>query len=371
MAESLLNGDRRISMRIHLIPLALLQMLPAASKTQEVVMQVDADHLVNYVVTDPAGRMTGIDPRSAARRENWKRFQEIPQSNYGFMSVGDLDPNASVEVSAEFVCHFASPESDGTYTFEFFGNKLGKFNLYVTAGGYDTTHIQNVRFDLKNIPIDKDSVITYRFSYHGRPGSDVSFVKVVSANSLLQDVSAMHKLGWIRDQSTADKYLGYFSTAKTQLEQNNTAGARTTLQSVLHDVDVDSSSTLTSEAYALLRYNTEYLLNQLPVPQELSVDDLIALEHQAEARGWIGDGNFVKEPDNDLDNAKKHLVRGDSVNCAKELGKFQEKVKNEYEKTLEDQKKHKPRGKRFVTEEGYRSLTEGAQEIIDRLPKKE
>ncbi len=177
-------------------------------------------------------------------------------------------------------------------------------------------------------------------------------------------------LGWITSQTVADRYLSYFSTAKTQLEQNNTAGARTTLQSVLRDVDVDSSSTLTSEAYALLRYNTEYLLDQLPTPQELSIDDLIALKHKSESKGWIGDGNFVKELDNGLDNAKKHLARGDSVNCAKELEKFQEKVKKEYDKTVEDQKKHKPRDKRFVTEEGYQSLTEGAQKIIDRLPKK-
>jgi hypothetical protein len=177
-------------------------------------------------------------------------------------------------------------------------------------------------------------------------------------------------LGWITSQTVADKYLSYFSTAKTQLDQNNTAGARTTLQSVLRDVDVDSSSALTSEAYALLRYNTEYLLDQLPTPQELSIDDLIALKHESESKGWIGDGNFVKELDNGLDNAKKHLARGDSVNCAKELEKFQEKVKKEYDKTVEDQKKHKPRDKRFVTEEGYQSLTEGAQKIIDRIAEK-
>ncbi len=177
-------------------------------------------------------------------------------------------------------------------------------------------------------------------------------------------------LDWIKDQATADKYLGYFSAAKAQLEQNNTTGTRTTLQSVLRDVDVDSSSTLTSEAYALLRYNTEYLLDQLPTPQELSIDDLIALKHEAEDKSWIGDENFVKELDNGLDNAKKHLARGDSVNCAKELEKFQEKVKKEHDRTLEEQRKHKPRDKRFVTEEGYQLLSTGAQKIIDRLAEK-
>jgi hypothetical protein len=189
-------------------------------------------------------------------------------------------------------------------------------------------------------------------------------------DTLTSFTTQSRSLGWITSQATAEKYLSYFTDAKTKLEQSDTAAARASLQLVLRDVEIDSSSALTTEAYALLRYNTEYLLNQLPVPQEVSIDDLIALKHESESKGWIGDGNFVKELDNSLDNAKKHLARGDSVNCAKELKKFQEKVKREYDKTVEDQKKHKPRDKRFVTEKGYRSLTEGAQKIIDRLPKK-
>ncbi len=72
-------------------------------------------------------------------------------------------------------------------------------------------------------------------------------------------------LGWVKDQATANKYLGYFGSAKARLVENNVSSARTTLQQVLQDANVDSSSTLASEAYALIRYNTEYLLAQLPV----------------------------------------------------------------------------------------------------------
>jgi hypothetical protein len=194
------------------------------------------------------------------------------------------------------------------------------------------------------------------------------FVPIDFLDTLSTFTTQSRSLGWITSQTVADKYLAYFSTAKTQLQQHNTAGARTTLQSVLHDVNVDSSSTLTSEAYALLRYNTEYLLSQLPA--ELTIDDLIAIKHDAQDKGSIGDEHFVKELDNGLENAKKHLARGDSANCAKELEKFQQKVKKEYEKSIEDQRKHKPREKRFVTDEAYQSLTEGAQRIIDLLPKK-
>jgi hypothetical protein len=244
-------------------------------------------------------------------------------------------------------------------------------------------------------------------------------------------------LGWIKGQTTTDKYLGYFASAKTSLQQNKIRLTRTTLQQVLADVNIDSTSNLTSEAYALIRYNTEYLLSQLPTPPpvytlivktvgkgsvimdpnktkydsastaqltatpeqyysfrgwggdasgsanpllltmnsnktvtatflEISIssmiDSLIVFKHRAQANGWIGDDNFIKELDNGLENAKKHLARGDSVNCGKELAKFQDKVQKEYDK------KAKSKDKRFVTEEGYTLLYNNAQYIIDRLP---
>ena len=78
-------------------------------------------------------------------------------------------------------------------------------------------------------------------------------------------------LGWIADEPTADKYEGHFSTAQTELQQADTTAARSELQTVLQEVNQDSGSVLTSEAYALLRFNTEYLLDQLPVTV-ISVD---------------------------------------------------------------------------------------------------
>jgi len=71
------------------------------------------------------------------------------------------------------------------------------------------------------------------------------------------------EFGWITNQTTADKYDSLFNTAKTQLQQNNNNAARITLQTVLQQVDIDSTSNLTSEAYALLRYNTEYLIKKI------------------------------------------------------------------------------------------------------------
>jgi len=179
-------------------------------------------------------------------------------------------------------------------------------------------------------------------------------------------------LGWITSQTVADKYLSYFSTAKTQLQQNNTAGARTTLQSVLRNVDVDSSSTLTSEAYALLRYNTEYLLDQLPAqPQEppfvVQVDSLSARLATAYANGWIGDRALVKSLSGQLSDARKNLGKGNLARASTQLQSFLNRLQKVYHHTLEEQQKGKRRPKNFVTEEGFTFLAGKTTELLKKL----
>jgi hypothetical protein len=95
-----------------------------------------------------------------------------------------------------------------------------------------------------------------------------------------------------------------------------------------------------------------------------TIDTLGAFTKQCASLGWLGDANFIKELTNHLADAKKHLAKGDSVNCGKEVAKFQDKVQKEYKK------KTKSKDKRFVKDEGYKFLYYNAQYIIDRLPGK-
>jgi hypothetical protein len=83
-------------------------------------------------------------------------------------------------------------------------------------------------------------------------------------DSLFNEITKASEFSWIKYRSIVDKYSNYLSSAKTALQNNNIKAARTSLESIIKDVNIDSTSTLTSEAYALLRYNTEYLLSQLP-----------------------------------------------------------------------------------------------------------
>ena len=91
------------------------------------------------------------------------------------------------------------------------------------------------------------------------------FVPLDFLDTISNYTTQARTVGWIKDQPTASVYLGRFNAAKACLQQNNIASTRATLQQVLQDVNVDSTSNLTSEAYALIRYNTEYLLEHLPV----------------------------------------------------------------------------------------------------------
>ncbi len=91
-----------------------------------------------------------------------------------------------------------------------------------------------------------------------------SLGNIEKIDTLLGYVNQSFQLGWIANQPTVDKYDSLFILAKTQLQQNNNTAAKTTLQTVLQQVDIDSTNNLTSEAYALLRYNTEYLISKIP-----------------------------------------------------------------------------------------------------------
>jgi len=83
-------------------------------------------------------------------------------------------------------------------------------------------------------------------------------------DTLLNYNSQSYNLGWIQDQAIHDKYNTYFNNAKNYLNQNNNNSAKTELQTVLSECIADSSTVLTSEAFALLFFNTEYLISQIP-----------------------------------------------------------------------------------------------------------
>jgi hypothetical protein len=138
--------------------------------------------------------------------------------------------------------------------------KIGVTSVYGELSSKISDKIKEIKFSPNTGFVRKKTVIPVSLPE--------SFIPLNFLDTLLNYNQRSYEIGWITNQSTVNKYTNYFNTAKTQLLENNNNAARTTLQTVLQEVDIDSTNNLTSEAYALLRYNTEYLVEQLPAGVE-------------------------------------------------------------------------------------------------------
>jgi hypothetical protein len=99
----------------------------------------------------------------------------------------------------------------------------------------------------------------------GPVAPDSPFISLNFLDTLNSYITQSRSLGWITNDPTANKYKRLIDTARSNLQANIRGVTKAKLDSVLINVHTDSASTLTSEAYALLRFNTEYLLSKLPV----------------------------------------------------------------------------------------------------------
>jgi len=124
--------------------------------------------------------------------------------------------------------------------------------------------------DVPAISVEPDSIFSGLFpdnSFHGTTlgptASPIPFRPLYFIDSLISYVSRSRSLSWITSQQTADNYLHYFMRVRSQLQAGRESEAIGNLQVVLKNSEADSSSLLTSEAYALIRYNTEHLIRRL------------------------------------------------------------------------------------------------------------
>jgi hypothetical protein len=121
-------------------------------------------------------------------------------------------------------------------------------------------------------PVDSvRQAVKFRTFTIGPTAPPSNFVSLIFLDTLSSYATRSRTLHWVANQSTADKYAGLFARAKSDLQQNNTNAARARLDTVLRQIPLDSIANLTSEAYALLKFNTEYLLSQLAATHAPSI----------------------------------------------------------------------------------------------------
>jgi len=162
------------------------------------------------------------------------------------------------------------------------------------------------------------------------------FVPTAFLDTLVSYTRQSKNLGWITDQAVAEKYEGYFTMAQNMLQQNRITETRAKLQEVLQDVEADSGAFLTSEAYALLRYNTEYLLSQLP-ESEVTLEDLIAYIRKAQTERKIDNVGIANSLISKLEEAKKQLEKEKSKQTVNALNGFLNELSRQHQKHIADE----------------------------------
>jgi len=104
-----------------------------------------------------------------------------------------------------------------------------------------------------------------------RPLAGVAFIDTIASFA-----ARLFSVGWCTNETTAAKYMNYLASAKTNVQENNLLSARADLDRVLADLVSDRIEALSSEGWALLQYNTEYLLNHLSAGSPVSTYSLFA-----------------------------------------------------------------------------------------------
>jgi hypothetical protein len=153
-------------------------------------------------------------------------------------------------------------ETDSSFTFSF--TALPSINKFYVRGFNEEREKVDAVEDYQNIFVNSQIGCTLG------PASFPDTVNLLNfLDTLIYDNQMSDSIGWITNPSTTTKYNDYFDNTKFYLQQNNNPAAINVLDSVLTDVKADSGVTLTSEAYALIKYNTEYLKDQLTQPHGL------------------------------------------------------------------------------------------------------
>ncbi len=97
------------------------------------------------------------------------------------------------------------------------------------------------------------------------------FVALAFLDTLTSYKHQAFALGWIKNRGIVQSLDAKLDNAKRQLQRNNKTAARNILRAFLNEVEAlwkgeehpYGGKQITSEAYALLKFNAEYLISKL------------------------------------------------------------------------------------------------------------
>jgi len=99
----------------------------------------------------------------------------------------------------------------------------------------------------------------------GPTAPPANFVSIIFLDTIMSYKHQAFHLGWIKNQGIVTSLDQKLENAKDLLQKGNTKAARNILGAFVNEVEAlnKQGEHITSEAYALLKFNVEYLLEKL------------------------------------------------------------------------------------------------------------
>jgi hypothetical protein len=97
----------------------------------------------------------------------------------------------------------------------------------------------------------------------GPTAPPLMFSPLAAIDTLISYKHQALTLSWITNQGIANSLDQKLDNARKQLQRGNNKAAKNMLEAFLNEVEAQKDKHLTSEAYALLKFNAEYLISKL------------------------------------------------------------------------------------------------------------
>lgn len=190
----------------------------------------------SFIVIDKWQHRTGEDPRGGGIT-----YTEIPGANYSTDNAGDDDLWYN-----EFEYEFVSSKSPNILTISVIGKKLSKFNLNV--GSFPDDQNYSSLNTSVNLFLDQNAEQSYNFTYYGTIGYIPKLEKIITPQTLVQDLTAGGKLNLIGDQSFVSNLMTSANKVITGINSGDKAYAKKYLD-VVNSAVINAYTTPTSSKF--------------------------------------------------------------------------------------------------------------------------
>ena len=236
-------------------------------------INISSSIVAQFIVTDPLGRRTGVDPRGGSNPLGGVRIKQIPGASYATETPGD-DPNDTTGIIPDddvlfvFVYFIKASENDGVYKIETIGTEKGIYTINIRVVPFPGSIIQPYSVRVSGI-IDSMQSNVYEIDYHSARGTPIGFRKLVSNGTLRQDILVSFAENWLGDRSFYEDLNQRLDLFESLLSQRDSDRARNVLQGLQIKLDAASqqssgTSFITHDAYQILSGDVATLLNQFP-----------------------------------------------------------------------------------------------------------